>query len=271
MISLISRVLAALTVLTALTPADALAEMPSLRFDVAYSAIRTIETDDQRIAQRYYQHNAMVHRMETELGGEPSVIIMRGDRELMWTVMPAQRMVMELSMLDAATQLAGIPDLAGENQWGSAQSVGREIVNGVATTRWVVRSPPSADERSEGTLWVSDEGILVRMDMHEGRGRTRMELSELRVGPQPSSLFEPPADYQRIAPGGAGGLLGGLLGAGQPMTTPASSVDKHQQPPEFLEGLAEEAAEETRRAAEEETQRGVREGLRKGIRGLFGK
>ncbi len=279
MTRLLSQVLVSLTVLVALTPADALAEVPNLRFDIAYSAIRTIETEDQRIAQRYYQHNAMVHRMETEMGGEQSVIIMRGDRELMWTVMPAQRMVMEFSILDAATQLAGIPELPEEKQWDSAQSVGRETVNGVATTRWVVRSA-AAEDRSEGTLWVSDEGILMRMDMHEGRGRTRMELSDLRVGPQSSSLFEPPADYQRFAVGGAGGLMQGLFGQGGApgageRPQPASEENSEDREPGLLGGIADAAAEEAQRGAEDGVRQGVRQGVSQGVskrlRGLLGK
>lgn len=274
----ISRLITALISLTALTQVDALAEVPNLRFDIAYSAIRTIDTEDQRISQRYYQQNAMVHRMETEIGGQQSIVIMRGDRELMWTVMPAQRMVMEFSMLDAATQLSGIPDLPEENHWGSAQSVGRESVNGVATTRWVVRSAPG--DGGEGTLWVSDEGILMRMEMYDNRGYTRMELSELVVGPQASTLFEPPAGYQHIAPGGAGGLFGSLPGqgrsAGPAGASPRRAADTdaegtENQPPGLLDGLAEEAAAEARKAAEEESRRGVREEVRKGIRGLFGR
>lgn len=280
MTRLISRLLIALTALTVLTQVDALAEVPNLRFDVAYSAIRTIDTGDQRISQRYYQQNATVHRMETELGGEQSIIIMRGDRELMWTVMPAQRMVMEFSMLDAATQLAGIPDLPEDNQWGSAQSVGRESVNGVATTRWVVRSPPGQDERSEGTLWISDEGILMRMEMYDDRGRTRMELSELVVGPQPATLFEPPPGYQRISTGGGvGGLMQGLLGqGGAPGAGERSQPDSAEDPEEreqgFLGGIADAAAEEAQRGAEDGVRQGVRQGVSQGVskrlRGLLG-
>jgi len=206
--TLISRIAAAWLIGSLLAAHTAIAQVPDLDMNAAYSAIRTIETDGERISQRYYQDSAAVHRMETELGGEQSIIIMRGDRNLMWTVMPQQRMVMELS-LGAATSMDGMFELPGDDHWTSVERLGRESVNGVPATRWRVVSDDGAGERGEGDLWVSDEGIPVRMDMRFDGGRVRMTLSELLIGPQPATLFEPPVGYQRIAPGGAGGLFGG--------------------------------------------------------------
>lgn len=180
--------------------------------DAAYSATRVIENDKTRIEQRYFQQSVTVNRMETELRGEQSIMILRADRNLMWTIMPSKRMVMELT-LDGGTVPNDGPELPDHDHWVEVKEVGGEAVHGVPATKYYVASSDDDGTRMQGHVWVSDHGIPVRMELGSGKQRTHMELRDLAVAPQPDSLFEPPADYQKFAvTGGAGNVLQNIKG-----------------------------------------------------------
>src|SRR5690606_30980012 len=117
----------------------------------------------------------------------------------------------------------------------------------------------------------SDHGIPVRMDLASGRQRTHMELRDLAVGPQPASLFEPPADYRKFAVAGGAvpnikGVRTGGPGAARGGQSPADEPGKAAEgEPGFVEELATESAEE----AKQTTREAVRETVKKGLRGLI--
>lgn len=234
------------------TVQSGIAQVPGLDMNAAYAATRIIESGGERLEQRYYQQSATISRMETRVRGEASVVILRGDRNVMWTVMPSQRMYMEMA-LDAgghAAELAEIPDQAS---WTSIEELGREDVGGVPATRYRVRSDDADGGRTTGMLWVADNGIPVRMHFDGADGAARMELRDLVPGAQPAALFEPPAGYQRVAIGGGGG----------------PSSDGRE--PGFLDDLADGAADEAKRTTNREVRREVRENVSRGLRGLLGR
>lgn len=252
------------------------AQADTLRIDphVAYSATRVIENDKTRIEQRYFQRDATVQRMESELRGEQSIIILRADRKLMWTVMPSKRMVMEMSF-DGAAAPGDAAELPGYDHWVDVRELGREAVHGVPATKYFVASADEEGGRMQGHVWISDHGIPVRMDLSSGQRRTHMELRDLAVGPQAASLFEPPADYRTFAV--AGGVLPNLKGVRQggpgaarsgpsPATEPGPAVEGE---PGFVEELATESVEEAKQATKDEVRGSVREAVKKGLRDLF--
>jgi hypothetical protein len=247
--------------------------------DAAYSATRVIENDKTRIEQRYFQQSVTVHRMETELRGEQSIMILRGDRNLMWTIMPSKRMVMELT-LDGGTVPNDGPELPDYDHWVEVKEVGSEAVHGVPATKYYVASSDDDGTRMQGHVWVSDHGIPVRMELASGKQRTHMELRDLAVAPQPASLFEPPADYQKFAvTGGAGNVLQNIKGtrvggpgaarAGPPPAPTAAAVVAADGEPGFVEELATESVEDVKQTTKDEVRGSVRETVKKGLRELF--
>lgn len=245
----IRRTLAVLTLTLAAVPG--FGAVPGLDPDAAYAATRIIEAGGERLTQQYHQQSALVSRMETRVDGQDSVMIMRGDRNLMWTVVPAQRMYMEISLDRAPPELADLPD---PEAWTSVQRVGRESVHGVPATVYQVRGGDGR-ETAEGRLWVSDDGIAVRMEFEGDDGPMRMELRDLRPGPQPAVLFEPPGGYQRLAVGGVGGVGG--VGS--------------DAAPGMVDGVVEEAAQEVKDTAGREARRQIRENVGRGLRNLLGR
>lgn len=257
------------------------ADTPRLEMDVAYSATRIIEAGKERIEQRLYQQGAMVQRMETELNGQPSIIIMRGDRDLVWTVMPQQRMVMEMRMAHDVTDPMNI-EIPDPDSW-VMERLGREAVNGIPATKYRVATDDGAKTRMRGHMWVSDHGIPVRTDLETGGERILMELRNLVVGPQPAALFEPPADYQRHVLGaGFDGSMGGMGGMQGTPGNPASGAtgtpgndpgnDPGAEPGAGFAGeLATEATEAAKNATKQEVRHTVHDSVRKSVRGLFGR
>lgn len=90
--------------------------------------------------------------------------------------------------------------------------VGQENVNGVATTKYAVdESLPEG--HAIGNLWLSRDGIPMRLDgsftAQKGKVSTvRWELSHVRIGPQPASLFETPQGFSKLPPEAIAPLLG---------------------------------------------------------------
>lgn len=211
-------------------PTHAGSPIPGWDPEVAYVATRVIETGKQRIEQRYFHRDARVQRMETQLQGQASIIILRADQNLVWTVMPQQRMVMQIGMGSAAARQM-VQDLPDAQTMSDVQREGREDVNGVPATRYRIAQNDQDGRATPGRLWVSDHGIALRMRVDSTSGPVHMELRDLQVGPQPAALFEPPADYQRISLGGAGGGgVGDLLERAKGMAAPAPAASAASAP-----------------------------------------
>jgi hypothetical protein len=90
--------------------------------------------------------------------------------------------------------------------------VGRDIVNGIETTRYAV-DETVPEGRAVGEVWISPDGIPMRLAGNftkpNGKSSTfRWELSHVRIGPQPAALFEPPPGYSHLPAEALAPLLG---------------------------------------------------------------
>jgi hypothetical protein len=90
--------------------------------------------------------------------------------------------------------------------------VGQETVNGIATTKYAIdESVPEG--RATGTLWLSPDGIPMRLagsfTRQGGKVSTvHWELTHVKIGPQPASLFEAPLGFSKLPPEAIAPLLG---------------------------------------------------------------
>lgn len=90
--------------------------------------------------------------------------------------------------------------------------VGEETVNGIATVKYAI-DETVPEGHAEGTLWLSHDGIPMRLagtfTGHKGKpASVRWELSHVRIGPQPASLFETPAGFSKLPAEAVAPLLG---------------------------------------------------------------
>lgn len=202
-------VLSTATLLAALaTGANAQTPLPVPT--VGYSADRVMETEAGTFTGTVH---AMPDRdrSETTMGGMSTVIILRRDLQSGWMLMPAQKMYQELGFGEARKQSGAAPADV------SIEVVGPDTVEGTATTKYKLLMK---DGSAGGFMWFTAEGIPMRMDMLTKNGkkteRMTVTLKNLQVGPQDPSLFEPPADFNKMGGGFGGmkGLGGGFSGLG---------------------------------------------------------
>lgn len=175
-------------------------------FTASYSAMETISTPRGEMTSRVFVAPRM-KRMEMEGATQ----VLRFDKEVMWVLMPKQKMYME-------KPIAAAPGGSANLKFIERKKLGQETVNGIKATKYKTVAVDKDGNRLEGFSWRSTEGILVKNDMKTtGGGRSmtvKTELSDLKVGSQNPALFEVPEGFNKFAmPSGMGkGMPGGLPG-----------------------------------------------------------
>lgn len=172
---------------------------------VGYSADSFMETEEATIEGTVYSAPGK-ERREMYVGGEKSIMIIRRDKNVMWNLMPEERMYMEMGLSQARQRGKDISGYSIEEQ----TVVGTESLNGMETTKHrVIMSRPDGSKFG-GFMWLTDDGILVKMDAigKEKGSRTRIktELTNIRVGSQDPALFEVPAGYTKFSMDGFSGM-----------------------------------------------------------------
>lgn len=182
---------------------------------VEYSADRVIESDAGTMTGKVYSAKDK-DRSETNMGGMQSIMILRRDRQLGWMLMPAQKMYQQMDFAKAQQQSGAAPDDQVE-----ITQVGNEPVEGFEATKYKMMMK---DGSAGGFIWITQDGIAVKMDMlsKSGRDKSRitMTLRNLQIGSQDPQLFELPEGYTAMPsmgglrmgkPTGVGSALKGAL------------------------------------------------------------
>jgi len=127
-------------------------------------------------------------RMETA----ESVMITRMDKKVAYTLMPSQKMYMEMPF-GQATQNMPLDKTPGEVE---RTPMGKELVNGRMTDKYKI-TVMAADQKTEMYSWMDKElGIPIKSSAVDGSWS--YEYKNVKVGPQADSLFEIPAGYTKF-------------------------------------------------------------------------
>lgn len=139
-------------------------------------------------------------RTEQETNNGQLVLILRGDMNLMYTVI-VSRKAYRIGPLDPSL-LASLD--AYEFPRGmivSHEKVATETIKGqvcdkyrFSSARGEKKSSGGSDSATSGYIWISQATHLPVMSKTES---ATTEWINLNVGPQDSALFEPPAEYQQ--------------------------------------------------------------------------
>ena len=176
---------------------------------VEYSADRIVETEAGTFDGKVY-FTKDKERMETNAQGMQSVMILRRDQQVAWMLMPAQRMYQKVDLRRAQEQSGSQPADAM-----TIEEVGTETIAGHDAVKYKMLLK---DGSGGGFIWVTQDGVPVKMDLlgKSGRDKTRMTvtLTNLTIGPQDAALFEVPGDYKAMPafPGFGKGLFGAAKG-----------------------------------------------------------
>jgi outer membrane lipoprotein-sorting protein len=168
---------------------------------VEYSADMIMASDQGSTNSKIFYALGGKMRWEMSAQGQNVIMITRQDKKVAWTLMPQQSMYMEMSLTDAQKK-------TGDNVSDCDVDVspqGSETVNGVLATKNKVAMSCPNEAKYDGTMWVTKEGIMVKMDAVAGqgsnKGHIKIDLMNLKIGSQDTALFEVPAGYQKFAMG----------------------------------------------------------------------
>jgi outer membrane lipoprotein-sorting protein len=163
-----------------------------------YSGDMVLESDHGSMTSKVNYALGGKQRMEISTGGQTSIMIIRPDKKVSWTLMPSQNMYMEMNISDASQNTGtNVNDCEMD-----INSLGSETVNGVDATKSKVSMSCPDNANYEGTMWVTKEGIMVKMDAVAGKGSTKgrikIDLKNLKIGKQDAALFEVPSGYKKF-------------------------------------------------------------------------
>jgi hypothetical protein len=157
---------------------------------VEYSADRLIETSSGTFTGKVFSAKDK-ERAEMNMGGMQSVMILRRDKQLGWMLMPAQKMYMTMDFAKAQQQSGAAP-----NDQVEITEAGTETIEGSSAKKYKMLMK---DGSGGGFIWITDQGIPVKMDMLSKSGgeksRMTVTLKNLKVGSQDAQLFDLPAGF----------------------------------------------------------------------------
>jgi len=232
--------------------------------NAAFSGIRHMETKEGQL-DSFVRQDGEKMRMEMNYGGQSAVVITRFDKGLTYLLMPSMSMYREMDMKDA--QEVGSSDV----DFSEASEIGREAVNGYECTKYKAKFKDKQGGQGGGYYWVSDEGILMKVDMiyqsRKQKGqRMKFEMRDLEIGPQDPSQFDVPANYSKMGFGNMMGQMGQMDQMGQNPQAQENNGQQYEEPG-LDEQIGDVVEDETEQAVVDEARVSVRKGLKK----LFGK
>lgn len=217
------------------------AQMPVAK--VEYSADSKIEANGMIMNGKVY-HGRDKDRMEMNVGGSSTVMIVRTDKQIAWMLMPEQKTFMEMSLEESQKKSSDMTQCVVEQK-----AAGTETINGVKANKSAVSLSCPDNKGYRGGMWVTKDGIMVKMDVTSTDGgenvRVVNELSNLKLGQQPAKLFEVPPGYQ---PMNIGGLFGGIGAAMKSAQDDAVRQQKASEEQEKAADLEREKERERQKA-----------------------
>jgi hypothetical protein len=230
---------------------------PFPALETSWSGTRVMEMGAATITSQVHQTPDKM-RYETDAGTRVTVIH-RQDLGVQWMLIDsATYLETSLSDLDSGSPEDGV--LPEGIRIVEQEELGSRSIDGHDTRGYRVVTEDPEGQRADVETWVTGEGIPLLMTVateHDGEPMTAtIRTTEVRIGPQPDSLFEVPAGATKLDGASAAAIdMDGMMG-----------------------GMTDILAEEARAGAEEgardavrgETRQRAEDALRKGFKKLFG-
>lgn len=201
----IPAVICVLMLVVGAAPAGAQMGAPTLTQFSADMEMKGPKRGDSMTGKMYF--GGKLWRWDMDAGGHKMSNIIDGETETMYMIMPEQKMYMEMRGDQrrkmpgqaAAPEVKPVDpnDPCADDPETDCKKVGSEVVNGRNTDKWVFTDKRG---RERQTVWVDQKlHFPIRVQSQEG---FVMELTNIQEGPQPASLFQVPAGYQKLDMGG---------------------------------------------------------------------
>jgi outer membrane lipoprotein-sorting protein len=135
-------------------------------------------------------------RREFMQQGQKQIIIVRPDKGLMWILMPAEKIYMEMSSQESG---AYDPTLDQDIQnKAEIKLLGKETINGYVCDKYLY----SYHDTSMGTTtqWVAKKlNYAIKSEYKSSSGNILVEYKNIKEGNVQNSLFDVPGDYMLLS------------------------------------------------------------------------
>lgn len=170
---------------------------------IGFTADRTLVIDGRTYLGKIWTMPGK-ERHEQAIQAFRPVFLLRADSPLAEVVLPQLKTIVQFA-LPPELRILGTPAL-------KKHPAGQETVNGIATTKYAI-DETVPEGHATGTLWLSRDGIPMKLagSFTGQKGKVsnlRWELSHVKIGPQPASLFEAPHGFSKLPPEAVAPLLG---------------------------------------------------------------
>jgi len=222
-----------------------------------FSADMVQKAGGQTHTMRYYQGDQKMRTEMKDPDGRQAVSIIDLKARKMYTLMPEEKMYMEIPL--GGDTAAWAADDATRDEYYDMKKVGTETVNGYVCDKYALTPKKQGLEKS--TTWISQKlGYPIKS---VGQSYS-MELTNIKEGAQPAALFTIPKGYQKMP--GMDEYFRGM-----PQDDDDAPPPRSNRKPSAVEEDAREIGQDARDEAKSATKEEISDSIRKGIRGLFGK
>ena len=135
-------------------------------------------------------------RQEMMMGGQKQITIFRKDKGVVWVLMPAQMMYMEMQAGSRQNMAPVDPDEI--DKIGEKKYLGKEKVNGYMCSKYRY----TLHDKSSGIViyWISDKlHFPIKMKADGTSGGMTMEYRNIQEKTVSASLFKIPEGYQKMS------------------------------------------------------------------------
>ncbi len=151
-----------------------------------FSADQVTTTQDMTITSKIFVDSGKI-RTEMTTANMQVISIVRPDLKTVYSVMPAQKMVMEMPF-DPSKVGQLTPASAPDSKF---EVVGSETVEGIACTKYKI----TAKDGKVSFMWV-DAAKKIPVKMAADDNSYSLLWKNYKIGPQAASLFDVPTGYQ---------------------------------------------------------------------------
>lgn len=190
-------------ILLAAAAADTAAAATIGEAKIAFSADRQLSIEGKIYDGKMWGMPG-AERHEQNINGIPAIFVLHRDTPLAEAVLPRMHTVVDF-LLPPELKMFDDPRL-------KKRVIDQETVNGVPTTKYAL-TVDVPEGHGDGTMWMSDTGIPMKLDgqftkTNGKSGRLHWELTNVRIGPQPASLFTTPPGFTKLPAEAVAPLLG---------------------------------------------------------------
>lgn len=165
----------------------------ALAFEFSADTIMTSK-EGRMSGKMYYKQDRF--RMDIKAPEEMTTIT-RIDKKVIWNIMPAEKMYMEIP-LNLQNKPKVEEKMEGEIE---RKQVGTETIDGHPTKKYLITYQSGSRKEQVYQWWATDINFPVKTSAIDGSWV--QEYRNIKTGSQPNNLFEVPAGYQKFQmPGG---------------------------------------------------------------------